>query len=597
MFKIFRLGGNMSLKWAINGLLDDLYFYAQGLPRLLITWKPENELSILKFFENNVKKYPNEIAFIFKDQKITWQEADIKVSEYGAYLQSQGIEKGDCFALLMDNCPDFLMLLLAAHRIGAIAALINTTVTGDGLKHVVTIVDAKAVILGASHIHKFNSSMPESELQALKIYAIEDSQKIPNEYIDINEQSKGLENVISHNLKIKDVGMYIYTSGTTGLPKAALITNGRAVKTSYAGQFFGFKAKQKDILYLTLPLYHATGLLWSWAGCLRGGATTVIKEKFSASEFWPDVRKHKVTMFGYVGELCRYLMNVEPNEDDKNHNLRVISGNGLRPDIWEKFQSRFGIPKIRELYGATEGVGALVNTHGRPGMVGRYMRGSLVIKCDQETGEPIRNEEGYCESVEVGETGLFISALSKIATFEGYLDKQASNKKIMSDVFKKGDLWFNSGDLLIRHENNWLSFADRVGDTYRWKSENVSTMEVAAIVNKYDQVLDSNVYGVEVKSAEGRAGMALLSVTDEFNFNEFSEHIEKNLNAFQLPYFLRITETMKTTGTFKHQKEDLKKQGFDPDIIEDKIYFYQKGNYVEMNNDLYNRIQTGEERF
>ena len=497
----------------------------------------------------------------------------------------------------MDNCPDFLMLLLAAHRIGAIAALINTTVTGEGLKHVVTIVDAKAVVLGASHIDKFNSSMPESELQALNIYAIEDSQKIPNEYVDINEQSKGFKDVKSHNLKIKDVGMYIYTSGTTGLPKAALITNGRAVKTSYAGQFFGFRAKQKDILYLTLPLYHATGLLWSWAGCLRGGATTVIKEKFSASEFWPDVRKHKVTMFGYVGELCRYLMNVEPNKDDKSHNLRVISGNGLRPDIWEKFQSRFGIPSIRELYGATEGVGALVNTHGRPGMVGRYMRGSLVIKCDQETGEPIRNDQGYCESVGVGETGLFISALSKIATFEGYLDKQASNKKIMSDVFEKGDLWFNSGDLLIRHENNWLSFADRVGDTYRWKSENVSTMEVAAIVNKYDQVLDSNVYGVEVKSAEGRAGMALLSVTDEFNFNEFSEHIEKNLNAFQLPYFLRITETMKTTGTFKHQKEDLKKQGFDPELIEDKLYFYQKGNYIEMNNELYNRIQSGEERF
>tara|TARA_B100001057_G_scaffold75766_1_gene70459 strand:+ start:404 stop:2167 length:1764 start_codon:yes stop_codon:yes gene_type:complete len=587
----------MSLKWAVNGLLDDIYFYAQGIPRLLVTWKPENELSILKFFEKNVRKYPNEIAFIFKDQKITWQEADIKVSEYGAYLQSQGIEKRDCFALLMDNCPDFLMLLLAAHRIGAIAALINTTVTGEGLKHVVTIVDAKAVVLGASHIDKFNSSMPESELEALNLYAIEDLQKIPNEYIDINEQSKGFKDLKSHNLKIKDVGMYIYTSGTTGLPKAALITNGRAVKTSYAGQFFGFRAKQKDILYLTLPLYHATGLLWSWAGCLRGGATTVIKEKFSASEFWPDVRKHKVTMFGYVGELCRYLMNIEPNHDDKNHNLRVISGNGLRPDIWEKFQSRFGIPNIRELYGATEGVGALVNTYGRPGMVGRYMRGSLVIKCDQETGEPIRNEDGYCESVDIGETGLFISELSKIATFEGYLDKQASNKKIMSDVFKKDDLWFNSGDLLIRHENNWLSFADRVGDTYRWKSENVSTMEVAAIVNKYDQVLDSNVYGVEVKSAEGRAGMALLSVTDEFNFNEFSEHIAKNLNAFQLPYFLRITEKMKTTGTFKHQKEDLKKQGFDPELIEDKIYFYQKGTYIEINKDLFNRIQSGEERF
>ncbi|MDC3026848.1 long-chain-acyl-CoA synthetase [Gammaproteobacteria bacterium] len=587
----------MSLKWAINGVLDDIYFMAQGLPRLLFTWKPENQLSILNFFEKNVKKYPNEIAFVFKDRSTTWQEADKKVSQYGAYLQSQGIEKGDCFALLMDNSADFLMLLLAAHRIGAIAALINTTVTGEGLKHVVTIVDAKAAVLGASHLEKFESSMPEAELQSLKLFLVEDSMAVPEGYTDINIAAQSAGEVVPHPLKIKDVAMYIYTSGTTGLPKAALITNGRAVKTSYAGQFFGFKAKQKDVLYLTLPLYHATGLLWSWAGCLRAGATTVIKEKFSASEFWPDVRKHKATMFGYVGELCRYLMNVPPNDDDQNHQLQVISGNGLRPDIWEKFQTRFNIPKIRELYGATEGVGALVNTHGRPGMVGRYMRGSLVVKCDLESGEPIRNSEGYCESVEIGETGLFISKLSKLATFEGYLDKQASNKKIMADVMEDGDAWFNSGDLLTRHENNWLSFADRVGDTYRWKSENVSTMEVAAIINKYPEVLDSNVYGVEVESADGRAGMALMNVTGEFDFEVFSEHVEKNLNAFQRPCFVRIAEEMKTTGTFKHQKEDLKKQGFDPAAIEDKLYFYQKGNYVEIDDSLYQRIQSGEERF
>ena len=371
----------MSLKWAINGVLDDIYFYAQGIPRTLFTWKPDNQLTILNFFENNVKKYPNEIAFIFKDESITWQEADKKISQYGAFLQSQGIAKGDCFALLMDNCPDFLMLLLAAHRIGAIAALINTTVTGEGLKHVVTIVDAKAAVLGASHLEKFETSMPEAELQALKLFLVKDSQDVPSGYTDINEASENAGDVKPYPLKIKDIGMYIYTSGTTGLPKAALITNGRAVKHSFAGQFLGFRAKQKDILYLTLPLYHATGLLWSWAGCLRAGSTTVIKEKFSASEFWPDDRKYKATMFGYVGELCRYLMNVMPNEEDQNHQLRVISGNGLRPDIWEKFQTRFKIPKIRELYGATEGVGALVNTHGRPGMVGHYMRGSLVIKC------------------------------------------------------------------------------------------------------------------------------------------------------------------------------------------------------------------------
>ena len=587
----------MSLKWAINGFIDDMYFMAQGLPRVLFTWKPENELSILNFFEKNVKRYPNEIAFVFKEQEITWQEADLKVSQYGAFLQSQGITKGDCFALLMDNSADFLMLLLAAHRIGAIAALINTTVTGEGLKHVVTIVDAKAAVLGASHLEKFESSMPEAELNSLKLFLIKDSKDVPEGYTDINSDSLNSGGVEPHPLKIKDIAMYIYTSGTTGLPKAALITNGRAVKTSYAGQFFGFRAKQKDILYLTLPLYHATGLLWSWAGCLRAGATTVIKEKFSASEFWPDVRKHNVTMFGYVGELCRYLMNLEPNEDDQNHHLRVISGNGLRPDIWEKFQTRFKIPKIRELYGATEGVGALVNTHGRPGMVGRYQKGSLVVKCDLETGEPLKNSEGFCESVDFGETGLFISELSKLATFEGYLDKQASNKKIMTDVMKDDDTWFNSGDLLTRHENNWLSFADRVGDTYRWKSENVSTMEVAAIINKYPEVLDSNVYGVEVQSADGRAGMALMNVSNNFDFEVFSDHIEKNMNTFQRPCFVRIAEVMKTTGTFKHQKEDLKKQGFDPSMIEDKLYFYQKGKYVEIDQPLYERIQSGEERF
>jgi acyl-CoA synthetase (AMP-forming)/AMP-acid ligase II len=587
----------MSLKWAINGFLDDMYFMAQGLPRVLFTWKPENELSILNFFEKNVKRYPNEIAFVFKEQEITWQEADLKVSQYGAFLQSQGIAKGDCFALLMDNSADFLMLLLAAHRIGAIAALINTTVTGEGLKHVVTIVDAKAAVLGASHLEKFESSMPEAELNSLKLFLIKDSKDVPEGYTDINSASLNSGGVEPHPLKIKDIAMYIYTSGTTGLPKAALITNGRAVKTSYAGQFFGFRAKQKDILYLTLPLYHATGLLWSWAGCLRAGATTVIKEKFSASEFWPDVRKHNVTMFGYVGELCRYLMNLEPNGDDQNHHLRVISGNGLRPDIWEKFQTRFKIPKIRELYGATEGVGALVNTHGRPGMVGRYQKGSLVVKCDLETGEPLKNSEGFCESVDFGETGLFISELSKLATFEGYLDKQASNKKIMTDVMKDGDTWFNSGDLLTRHENNWLSFADRVGDTYRWKSENVSTMEVAAIINKYPEVFDSNIYGVEVQSADGRAGMALMNVSNNFDFEVFSDHIERNMNTFQRPCFVRIAEVMKTTGTFKHQKEDLKKQGFDPSMIEDKLYFYQKGKYVKIDQPLYERIQSGEERF
>ena len=298
-----------------------------------------------------------------------------------------------------------------------------------------------------------------------------------------------------------------------------------------------------------------------------------------------------------MGELCRYLLNSKEVPEEKGHKIRRISGNGLRPDIWEKFQERFQIPEIREIYGATEGVTGFINRAGRPGMIGRHRSADKIVKCDLESGELIRNEEGRCEKVNVGETGLYISEISKLATFDGYLDSQASQKKILMDCFKDGDRYFNSGDLLTLHENNWLSFADRVGDTFRWKGENVSTMEVAAIVNKAEGVLDANVYGVQVENTEGRAGMAQMNVSESFNLSSFANHVEKNLNGFQKPYFLRLTKEMQTTGTFKHQKEDLKKLGFDPSKSQDPVYFLNGDKYEEINEELYKSIQSGNVRF
>jgi len=585
------------LKWKILGIYEDLSYYILGLPRFLFVWKDNKKLSLLNFFDNNVKKRPNDIAFIFEGDEITWKEADEQTNKYAGFLKSQNIHKGDCFAILMDNSPDFLMLLLASFRVGSLAALINTTVSGEGLKHVIGISDVKLITAGASHLEKLSSALGDSDLKNIPIFGMEDNEKIPDQVEDIKKLSKQFSTFIPYQPIMKDVAAYIFTSGTTGLPKAALVDHAKLVKGSFAGHFLCFNFNKNDRLYMTLPLYHSTGLILGWAASLRSGCPNVIKSKFSASDFWNDVKKYNVNKFIYVGELCRYLMNLPPSDGDKDNPITQISGNGLRPDIWESFQKRFNISKIVEIYGATEAVGMTINSFGRSGMIGRKRSDSTIIHCNKDDGSPILNDEGFCTKVSEGETGLYIQKISSSAKFQGYLDAQASNKKILQNVFKTGDQYFNTGDLITLHDNNWLSFADRVGDTYRWKSENVSTMEVAAILNNASGVMDCNVYGVQVDSAEGKAGMAAMNVSDEFSFISFIEHVNKNLNTFQKPYFLRLTKEMQTTGTFKHQKEDLKKQGFNPSLIKDKLYFLQKNNYVEIDQALYNRIHSGDERF
>ena len=585
------------LKWKILGIYEDLSYYILGLPRFLFVWKDNKKLSLLNFFDNNVKKCPSDIAFIFEGVEITWKEADEQTNKYAGFLKSQNINKGDCFAILMDNSPDFLMLLLASFRVGSLAALINTTVSGEGLKHVIGISDVKLITAGASHLEKLSSALGDSDLKNIPIFGMEDNEKIPDQVEDIKKLSKQFSTFIPYQPIMKDVAAYIFTSGTTGLPKAALVDHAKLVKGSFAGHFLCFNFNKNDRLYMTLPLYHSTGLILGWAASLRSGCPNVIKSKFSASDFWNDVKKYNVNKFIYVGELCRYLMNLPPSDGDKDNPITQISGNGLRPDIWESFQKRFNINKIVEIYGATEAVGMTINSFGRSGMIGRKRSDSTIIHCNKDDGSPILNDEGFCTKVSEGETGLYIQKISSSAKFQGYLDAQASNKKILQNVFKTGDQYFNTGDLITLHDNNWLSFADRVGDTYRWKSENVSTMEVAAILNNASGVMDCNVYGVQVDSAEGKAGMAAMNVSDEFSFISFIEHVNKNLNTFQKPYFLRLTKEMQTTGTFKHQKEDLKKQGFNPSLIKDKLYFLQKDNYVEIDQALYNRIHSGDERF
>jgi acyl-CoA synthetase (AMP-forming)/AMP-acid ligase II len=307
------------------------------------------------------------------------------------------------------------------------------------------------------------------------------------------------------------------------------------------------------------------------------------------------VRKFEATSFLYIGELCRYLLNAEPREGDRDHRLRVGVGNGMAPDIWEPFQERFGIPVIREFYGSTEGNAALMNLSGRPRMVGRMLPGQVLVRCDEETGELLRDENGFCEKVRPGGIGLLLGRLSPVVTFDGYVDRDATDKKIVSAVFESGDRYFNSGDLLQLHEGKWLSFADRVGDTFRWKGENVSTAEVSSILGEADGVLEANVYGVKIPHAEGRAGMAALQVADDFSLESFGRFVSERLPGYQHPLFVRLLQAeMRVTGTFKHQKVDYRSEGFDPNKIPDRLYLFDGESYAPLDEQLYRQIEAGE---
>ena len=354
------------------------------------------------------------------------------------------------------------------------------------------------------------------------------------------------------------------------------------------------EASERDIIYVPLPLYHSNAIIVGFGSALVSGAAIALRRKFSASQFWDDVRKFDASAFVYIGELCRYLLNAPKNPNERNHRLRVGVGNGLRPDAWEPFQRRFGVPLIREFYAATEGNAPIVNFEGRPGMLGRLKPGQVLVRCDEASGDILRNRENFCDQIEVGQKGILLGHINPLLTFDGYVDKSATDKKVMRNVFRQGDAYFNTGDLLQLHEDSWVSFADRVGDTFRWKGENVSTNEVAEVLNGAKGVLESNVYGVSVPGAEGRAGMASINANAELDLTEFARYVVTRLPVYQRPYFLRLQQEMRITGTFKHQKTGYRDEGFDPTKVSDPLYFLDGDTYVPIDRSLFQRIQAGE---
>ncbi|CAD7687940.1 unnamed protein product [Nyctereutes procyonoides] len=562
--------------------------------------------TVLDRFLSLAKKQPQKPFIIYEGHVHTYQDVDKRTNRVAhVFLNHSTLERGDTVALLMSNEPDFVHVWFGLAKLGCVVAFLNSNIRSTSLLHCIRSCEPKAVVVGADLLGTVEEILP-SLPEGITVWGMNDS--VPQGVTSLTEKlSMASDKPVprSHHVasSLKSPHLYIFTSGTTGLPKAAVISQLQALKGSAGLWAFGCTAN--DIIYITLPLYHSSGALLGIGGCVELGATCVLKKKFSASQFWNDCRKYNVTVFQYIGELCRYLCKQPKREGEKDHQVRLAVGNGVRSDVWREFLDRFGNIKMCELYGATEGNICFMNHTGKIGSIGRtnFFYKLLftfdLIKYDFQKDEPIRNEQGWCIHVRKGEPGLLISRVNEKNPFFGYAgSKKHTEKKLLCDVFKKGDVYFNTGDLMVQDEENFLYFWDRIGDTFRWKGENVATTEVADVIGMLDFIQETNVYGVAVSDYEGKAGMAsiILKQNKSLDLEKVYEQVVTFLPAYACPRFLRIQEKMETTGTFKLQKFQLVEEGFSPLKISDPLYFMDnlKKSYVPLTKELYNQIMLGE---
>ncbi len=428
---------------------------------------------------------------------------------------------------------------------------------------------------------------------------------VPDGFLDLSQVVKDFSAdnpLTTSNIKSSDPLAYVFTSGTTGLPKASILVHLRMVGSYYIFGLLLGELTPEDIMYVALPLYHTTGLCVGWAAAFGVGAATAIRCKFSVTHFWDDIRKFNATAFSYVGELCRYLINQPPSPNDSNNPVRTIMRNGLRPDIWMDFKKRFGITKVGEVYGASETGTVFANYLNFDCTVGYCSNPFAIVKYDHDEEKPMRNEDGFMQKVDPGETGLLLWGLQNKFVFVGYTDKNATETKILRNVFKEGDAWFNTGDLLRDQGCKHVQFIDRIGDTFRWKAQNVSTTEVEEVLNVFEHVLMSSVYGVKITGTDGRAGMASVVIStkiEDFDFSGLISHFRNNLPPYAIPIFLRFKSNLSITATFKFKKVELKKEGFDLENIDDPLYVMLPGEseYTPLTKNIYENIQNKKYKF
>ena len=561
--------------------------------------------------ETNAVRFGERTAIVFEGRSVTWAQFNALANRYANHLADQGVVRGDVVSVVMENRIEFLAVTVALNKLGATAGFINTNLRGRPLVHCITVTESKKCVFGeelAPALAEVKSELPLAEGRDYLFVPDGGEAAAPNWAADLDAESAAAsadDPPTTAENALGDTAMYLFTSGTTGLPKAAVMSNRRYLASAAMSHKAGLKCTEKDRLYICLPLYHGTGLLVGCGAAFGSGASMFIRRKFSASNFLADVREHQTTCLVYIGELCRYLMNTPATADDHKNPLKHMIGNGLRPDVWLSFKQRFGIRRITEFYGASEGNVAFANLLNKDQTVGMTASEVALVAYDVDADEIVKDDAGRCIRVEPGEPGLLLGQINEEAAFEGYTNPEATEKKILRNAFEEGDAWFNTGDLLREVDAGFTlgyphyQFVDRVGDTFRWKSENVSTNEVGEIINGFGGIQFCNVYGVEVPGADGRAGMAALVLEPgmaALDTEAFSRYVTSELPAYARPVFLRVQSNIDVTGTFKMLKGDLRKEGYDLNQVAEPLYVMKPGStaYERLDAAFADEIGTGQ---
>ncbi len=597
--EIHQMGliSNLKRDWATVSRLRQLLAYTKDIG-------PDSTHIVADDLEKSVDQHRDTVAFRFDGNVMTYGELDAFANKVAHWALGQGLKAGDAVALFMENRPEYVAIWFGLSKIGVISGLINHNLSGEGLAHCVNIADAKLIIMGHEQAEQIDSA--RSFLTGTPaMWAFDGcggAQDLTKALADMSDERPTRSH--REHLRGKDLCLYVYTSGTTGLPKAAKLTQSRTqgmMRTFVKPTGTTFR----DRVYVSLPLYHSTGGICGVGIGLMTGASVILRKKFSVSKFWDDVTDEGATVFVYIGELCRYLLNQPTHPKERAHRLRTGFGNGLRPEIWQKFLDRFNVPDLVEFYGSTEGNVSFLNFDGHVGAVGRIPKflekkfaHIAFVKFDIETELPVRGSDGFCIPADPDEVGEVLGKVGDEARtrFEGYNDPEATKKKLLSDVFETGDLWFRTGDLMKKDADGYVFFVDRIGDTFRWKGENVATNEVGEALASMNGVAHANVYGVPIPGMDGKAGMAAItSDGSPIDFDTLYTQLCEALPTYAVPIFLRIQKEAETTGTFKYRKVDLVKDGFNPETVPEPLWFAHpdKKGYEPITHDIYESILAG----
>jgi fatty-acyl-CoA synthase len=586
--------GLLDIATRVPGLLMDSPAIVRGVVTGFLA-RPSAKTSIGKVFQDRAARYGDKVFLRFGDESLTYAEANETVNRYAAVMAARGVGHGDVVGIMLRNSIDPVLLMLAAVKCGAISGMLNYHQRGDVLKHSLGLLSATLLVADTDFIEPISDSGADT-----------DGLLTVDEFKQLAQTAPTNNPATTTAVLAKDKAFYIFTSGTTGMPKASVMTHYRWLRALAGFGGLGMRLTSDDTLYCCLPLYHNNALTVALSSVLNSGSTLALGKSFSASKFWDEVIRYDATAFVYIGEICAYLLNQPEKPTDRKHRVRVIAGNGLRPAIWDEFTKRFGIARVCEFYAASEGNTAFLNVFNVDKTTGICPSPIAFVEYDDETGGPSRGDDGRVRKVKAGEPGLLLSKVSNFQPFDGYTDAEATEKKLVRDAFKEGDVWFNTGDLMRSQGFGHAAFTDRLGDTFRWKGENVATTEVEAAISLDPQVEEATVFGVEVEGAGGKAGMAAIQLKEgeEFDGKALAKAAYEHLPGYAVPLFVRITKELAHTSTFKSQKVDLRKQGYggntgegdeDAGEIEDPIYVLagRDEGYVEFYDDYPAEVVDG----